>query len=161
MFPGPEPRDGVWDRTPIKPGGSWLRLAFHSPVHSPADAAEVLICGPPTPNLYEQRKSNWREMSRQGEQPLLMWPKCVSPVGHVDAVEGMGAQSGPSCQQPAEEGCWLPGDPSTQRHEAGAGGPTPSGSCIVGRSQELSEPLQQGPMPEATAGEVLREASVR
>lgn len=89
-----------------------------------------------------------------------MRPKCVSPVGHGDAVEGREAQNEPSCQHPAQEGCWLPGDPSTQRHEVGAGSPTLSGNRVVGRSQERPEQLLRGPMPEATAGEVLREASV-
>ena len=45
------------------------------------------------------------------EQPLLVWPKCVSPVGHVDTAQGLEAQSKPSWWQPVQEGGWLPRDP--------------------------------------------------
>lgn len=91
--------------SPNEFGGSWLSLVFHSPVHSPGDAAELLICPPAylSGGKVTGERCQGRGREERG-QPLLVWPRWVSPLGHVDTAGGMEAQSEAFCQQPAQGG---------------------------------------------------------
>lgn len=166
MLPGPKPRDGVWDRTPIEPGGRWLSLAFHSPVHSPADTAGLLICPPsPTPTYLSRGKvTRERDVRAEGESRGSSHCWCGQSVC-LPWATGMPWKAGKlrtshlaSIPLKRDAGCQEFPAPRGMRWEQAA---RPlSGNRVVGRSQERPEQLLRGPMPEATAGEVLREASV-